>query len=394
MFFTPEHIAEYFAQNNEKKLHRAVSISPLPEMEYALDYRIIDLVKRMVLLKSAGIESIFLTKPKDNQIGVLREDGTPSELYLPWRTTATQLSVSPFLGSVTFPNRSTNYCFDAGGGKSVMVVWNDQATDERPIMETLYLGAKPEIVDVWGKHTVPDQRGTAQTIPVTAIPVFVTGLNTNLVRYRLNFQTETKSIPSVPNQKYPIAFSFTNSSAFPVSVQITPTGPRPGDWTITPPTQTMTLEPGAAGKGTFDLTLAPRANTGRRSLRYDVKIAGAEPMQFSVFDDLQIGDPNVYMEFVSRLNPRGDIEVIQTFVNNSENVYTYDCRLTVTDRPPQKTRINRRGFGRWETAYIVRRGKALLDAGVNEMTVRAQPLDGGNGLLGQPMIYTVPLVSE
>jgi hypothetical protein len=106
-------------------------------------------VQNLVLTKVVGVDTISLTAPKDAQTGILRHDGTPGELYLPWRTTATFLSGSRFLGSITLPNRSRNYCFDIGGGRCMMVVWNDQATPDDPVLETLYLGNEPIIYDVW-----------------------------------------------------------------------------------------------------------------------------------------------------------------------------------------------------------------------------------------------------
>jgi hypothetical protein len=100
------------------------------------------------------------------------------------------------------------------------------------------------------------------------------------------------------------------------------------------------------------------------------------------------------MEFVSRLTEKGDIELIQVFINNSEKAYTYDCRLTIPQSSSQKSRITRQGFGRAEHVYTIRRGQALLDAGVTEMMLTATPQKDGSGFLGEPMVYTIPLLSQ
>jgi hypothetical protein len=98
------------------------------------------------------------------------------------------------------------------------------------------------------------------------------------------------------------------------------------------------------------------------------------------------------MEFSSQLNPNGDIEVTQTFVNETENVYTYSCQLIVPDRPMRETTV-RSGMGRMEHVYLVRRGRELIANGVTEMTVRARPV-GTAQPVGQPMVYTIPLLSD
>jgi len=346
------------------------------------------------LMKAASVEMISLTVPKDEQTGILRRDGTPNELYLPWRTTAALLSGTRLLGSITLPNRSRNYCFEGSSGKCIMVVWNDEATSGKPVVESLYLGKELEMIDVWGKQTVPEQIGNNQMIPVTQTPLFVTGLNINVARFRLNMQTHVKKISSIPNRTHAIPFSYKNDLAFPVSFQIMPQGPRAGDWTITPAMQAANLESGIIEVGTFDLTLLPRADTGRRLFQYNVKMMGAESAEFTVYDEMFVGDPDVYMEFTSRLNEKGDIELVQVFFNNSEKVYTYNCRLTIPERPGQKCQVRHQGFGRAEYVYTIRQGQALLDSGVKEMMLRADPVNDGSGTLGEPMVYTIPLGQE
>jgi hypothetical protein len=46
-----------------------------------------------------------------------------------------------------------------------------------------------------------------------------------------------------------------------------------------------------------------------------------------------------------------------------------------------------------EHIYIVRRGQELIKNGVTEMTVRARSV-GTTQPVGQPMVYTIPLVSD
>ena len=275
-----------------------------------------------------------------------------------------------------------------------MVVWNDSATNDNPALETLYLGREPIIYDVWGKHEIPEQHGNEQTIEVTQTPKFITGMNIDVAKFRLSMQTHVNQISAIPNRVHNIPFSYRNDSMFPVSYQISPQGPRVGDWTITPPTLTANLEAGRAAEGAFDLTLLPRGDTGRRLFQYNVRMTGAETIEFAVYDEMMIGNPDVFMEFTSRLNENGDIEVIQEFINNTDRAFTYDCRLAVPERRVERSRVTRQGFGRAEHVYTIPRGQALIDAGVTEMMLRAEPVNDGAGILGEPMVYTIPLVGN
>jgi hypothetical protein len=140
------------------------------------------------------------------------------------------------------------------------------------------------------------------------------------------------------------------------------------------------------------LALAQSANTGRRLFQYNVKFVGSDIPEFAVYDEMMIGNPDVRMEFTTQLMNNGDIEVIQAFINNTENIYTYDCRLTTPNQGLQ-TRITRKGFGRAEYVYVIKNGKALHDAG-REALLMAQPVRDGTNAPGEPMVYTIPLLDE
>jgi hypothetical protein len=125
--------------------------------------------------------------------------------------------------------------------------------------------------------------------------------------------------------------------------------------------------------------------------QYDVKISGTGAAEFSVYDEMMVGDPDVYMEFVSRLNEKGELEIIQTFINNTENTYTYNCRGTVPNRQGLRSQVRRQAFGRAEHVYTIPRGKALLDSGVTEIVLFAAPVNDGGRVRGEPMVHTIPL---
>ncbi|GHT14131.1 hypothetical protein FACS1894170_10830 [Planctomycetales bacterium] len=378
------------------------SVKPLPEDDYSLETRIIDFVERLVLLKVAGIDTIFVEEPAGEQTGVLtgvrnkNGNGVPGVMYLPWRTTATLLADSPFIGSITLPNRSRNYCFGQSDGTCLMIVWNHKATSEKPTLEKLYLGNDVLITDVWGKQVLSEINDFKHEILVSSMPIFVSGLDGSAVRLRQGFKTNVKSIPATPNQKNRITFTINNPLQRILSLQITPVPPRNGDWTIDPPVQTINIEPNTTAEGAFDLTLSPRADTGLQMFRYNIALddrTSGTPM-FEIFDHLQIGNPDISMEFTCRLNEKDELEVIQTFINNTDKKLTYDCRLSVTEQPVQKNRIIRQDFGSVEHVYTVKRGKELIDKGVKEMSLRAVPINDGTGIQGEPLIYTIPITEE
>ncbi len=390
---TPEELEAFLTGSDETAIRRFVTLTPLPRSDYELTERVNDLVRRMVTAKAAGVEAVFLTKPVDDRIGVLNNDITPGELFLPWRTTSTLLSGRRFLGSVALPNGSRNFNFDLGDGQAVMVLWNDRASLDRPVEETLYLGRSVDAMDVWGNRFTPELRGREQVIPVGPIPLFLTGLNADIVRLRSSFRFDVAKIPSVPNRENKIPFSFRNDLSTPISARLTARGPRPGDWTFTPETQSLPAGPGSTVSDEFSVTLSNAANYGRQPIRVRMQIDGAEKLEFDVYGEIFIGDPDVFMEFSSRMTPEGDIEVTQAFINNGDRAHSYSCRLFVPQRPYLPSFVRGRGFGRWESVYMIPDGRALVESGVTEAVLRAAPV-GGPASGAPPMVYTISLQNQ
>ena len=104
------------------------------------------MVQRLLAAKIAGAEAIFIERPFDPASGLLYEDGSPTELLLPWRTTALALAGTEYLGSLQLPAGSTNHVF-ARGDDVVMVVWNTEQVEE-----VVDLGQDIEQTDVWGRR--------------------------------------------------------------------------------------------------------------------------------------------------------------------------------------------------------------------------------------------------
>ena len=386
---SPNELRRYLEASAMSEVRRFVSLQPLAAGTYDLEDRACDLVERMVVARVYGADAVFLSRPFDDRSGVMKADATPGELFLPWRTTVSMISGKPFIGSVTLPNRSRNYNFVTGGNNAVMVVWNENATVDKPVVESLFLGEDTEIIDLWGKRIRAERDGRNQVIPVGPMPIFVTGLNADVVRLRQEFQFEKTNIPSFAKREIPFPLRLKNSTAYPLTARMSIVSPKPGDWIVSPPEQLLSLDNGAKGQTQFVLKLSELANTGVQPFRIDVKTTGVESLEFGVCADLTIGDPDLSMEFSSRLNRNGDLEVFQAFINNGDTPRTYRCRLYIRGCEYQTTTITKQGFGRVESVYTFQKGRELLDKGIREATAEAIPIDGG-----QPMVYSVRLFDD
>ena len=76
--------------------------------------RLRDLFERMLAAKIHGASAVFCPDPFAAQCGLMNDDGTPGELFLPWRTTALEIGGKQFLGRLTLPGGSRNAVFASG----------------------------------------------------------------------------------------------------------------------------------------------------------------------------------------------------------------------------------------------------------------------------------------
>ena len=116
---------------------RALDRAGCPAREgHATRDRIAHLVDRMLTAKMHGAEAIFVSDPFDPDRGLVDRNGSPSELFLPWRTTALMLGGAPYVGDIDLPQGNQIHCF-GGKGKYVGVL-----AGRKPGQETVYLGTE------------------------------------------------------------------------------------------------------------------------------------------------------------------------------------------------------------------------------------------------------------
>ncbi|MBI3861254.1 MAG: hypothetical protein HY290_05105, partial [Planctomycetia bacterium] len=124
-------LREYLDRTRSSGVARWVLVSPLPRTEKGTEisapHRAADLARQMLAAKLGGATAIFAANPFDPDRGLLNADGSPTEMFLPWRTVAMALRGAKYLGQFELPNRSPNAVFERGS-EIILVVWNSAPT--------------------------------------------------------------------------------------------------------------------------------------------------------------------------------------------------------------------------------------------------------------------------
>ncbi len=303
------------------------AVRPLSRQQYSQDERIRDLVLRLVTAKTRNKSVIFVTDPFDDDHGLLNRDGTPSELLLPWSTTAEQLGGAGFLGRLQLPGNSPN-CIFGRGNEAIVVIWNDQ-----PTLESLRLGSRVEVLDVWGQ-TVPKtesaQANSAQAIPADRLPLFLTGLPLPLARWQVNCSWAPPRLASVAGLRQPARVRFHNP--FPRDVRGTVTIQPPNNWRVSRTTFPIQLAANESQELPFDVVLQSDARAGVQQVALDFDIETDRPYAFRVEHRVEVGLGDVFVEVDAWTDSGGRLTVEQHLVNTTARPLSFNCYLYAPGR--------------------------------------------------------------
>jgi hypothetical protein len=346
-------------------VRRWMVLEPLSREQYTRDVRILDLIERMMSAKIHRADGVFVPDPFDAERGLMQEDGTPGDLFLPWRTGALMLGGSEFLGSIQLPQGSQNRIF-VRGDETVMVLWND-----KPQQEVIYMGSNTRQVDLWGRDRVPETRKHRQVFEVGRLPTFITGVDKAVVQWRQSFSFAQVQIPSIFGRRHQNSLRMTNH--FDRGISGTLRLVTPDAWTVEPQKIDFQLAEGGSLENPIQIALAYNATSGRHPVRIDLELQTEETLRFSIYRYIDVGFGDIYIEFVTTLNDRGELEVEQRFVNETKKRVNFRCQLYAPDRRRQKTEVLNLGYGRDVQTYVLPNGKELIG---QTIFFRAVEIDG------------------
>ncbi|HCS52792.1 MAG TPA: hypothetical protein DIW81_14570 [Planctomycetaceae bacterium] len=287
-----------------------------------------NLVRRMIDAKRSGADLIFAYDVFDPEYGLLNLDGSPSDLFLPWRTVTLALNGSQYAGSIQLPNRSTNHVF-LRDDEATIVMWNDD-----PVTEEIYLGDQVFTHSVWGEKTFVTSSpiNGRQKIEVTSVPTILTGCSAELARWRMGVKFQKGRIASSAAEHED---SLLVTNAFPWSiqgsVQIIPNY----GWEISPRKQNLSSGSGEQTELPFSVKLPSQTAIGEQLMAIEFDLGGSElNFPFRVYRDYLVGMGDVHMEVRMYKSDNGQVIVEQIITNetNPPEVIEFRCNLLIRGR--------------------------------------------------------------
>lgn len=347
---------------------RWLLLSPLARASYATEVRVQDLVLRMLSSKMHGADAVFVPQPFGGD-SLMNEDGSPGELFVPWRTTAMLIGGSEYLGAIQLPGGSTSHVF-ARDGRAVMVVWND-----RPTTEQLYLGDEIEQIDVWGRATRPPQveidGRTLHEVSIGTLPVFITGLSEAVARWQAELTFDTLQLASVSGREQTIVLKLKNPFSQSVGGEMFLHAPK--SWFVDSRPARFKIAEGEELRLPIPIVLSNDANSGPQPVRLDFEISAQRSHRFSVYRTLQLGLDDVQVEISTRLRNDGALVVEQRLANQSDKPLSFQCLLFAPGRRRETRQVINLGQDRTTLTFVLPNGDALLG---QKLWLRAEEIGG------------------
>lgn len=356
-------------------------LDPVDKDTYDRKSRIRDLVMRMVTVRSHLVQAAFVSDPYDEQRGLLRPDGRPDELLLPWRTTSLVIGDLRNVGALQLRSGAENAVF-SGPERSVLMVWSAQ-----PKEELIYLGENVQEVDVWGKvknlplETVGNQ--TAQRLQIDSVPKFIIGADPVLLAFRMSVEITPKQIDSFLGQKQQLSVSFSNPTRNSMVGQMRLV--EPNTWKIDRPSRGWEMLGGRTKTRTFDVVLSNTAKVGSYELPVQFTLDTLPPKIFTTYRNVNVGPQGLEIDVMTRLTPNKDLSVIVELTNNGAKTQSYDCLMFASpDRQYQRQFITVRPGETVRRAIVWVNGEDLIG---KRLLLRADEQDGPR-MLNYPFTAT------
>ncbi|MEM9587834.1 MAG: hypothetical protein AAGA03_11195, partial [Planctomycetota bacterium] len=323
---TAQELDEFLRTDGDGKSNsgprRWILLSPIAKSRYTEEQRIQDLMLRMATVRNHRVQAAFVSEPSHPEHGLLRPDGRPAEMLLPWRTTSRLIGDLQSVGSIVMRGGSRNLVF-ANGERSVLMVWSSE-----PKSEEIYLGANAEVIDAWGRRTRPsiasNGRHPVQRIEVGPIPKFIVNIDPMLIRFRMAVELNEKQLDSLLGRSQSVSITFANperNSAGGTMKLLEPEG-----WTVERGVRNFDLYGSRSLTERFDVVLGNQSTVGQYELPIEFVFDTLPPQAITVYRSLRVGPSGLDIRVTTRL-VGGMLQAEVLMTSRSESPQSYDCMM-------------------------------------------------------------------
>ncbi len=310
-----------------------------------------------------GIEAWAVLGEDSDAVALLspwreRNDGvlTPSPALAAWRTLTDQLSGRRITGQWDIgPGVRCLILSPAdpeSGRTGALALWADGPDGAGQSLRALLAAGEVVIVDTFGNRTsVAPEPGSEphyvqHVVPITGSPVFIEGVDADLVTLQSSIRLNPPMIQSTPGL-HRHAIELYNPSEYELlghAIVISPGGIRPGQtladrqWFVSPRTQPLRARGEQWTELPIELSFVPGVEAGPMEMVIDLLLEStAEPMWVRTRTPIELGLDRFDIELTLRISPDGSDAVVEvTMTNTSDEELRLEATAFARGYPRQR----------------------------------------------------------
>ena len=337
----PDLIGGYL--NGVKVANQAVVLDALDPEHFDHDQRVQDMALRLIEVWRAQPGEIYLRRPW-NRGSSPRPTALPDPLAGVLANMVQMLGERRVVGQMDLAQGVHCYILDGRTG-GALAVWTEGGEAGRVDLD-LFLGDKPELVDVWGNRQPLDVQGGRHHLPIGRVPVFVEGIDAKLARFRAGLAFKPAFLESTLKE-HALELMVTNPWSQNISGRLHIDGlPR---WAINPRSIRLDVPANKTIAVPIAMTFPVSELAGEKHLTASMQLQADRSYDISVNMRLKIGLEDIEYQptlSVRRGKSGGEDVVISALVNNrgdrDRSLYAF---ALAPDLPRQQRLIMKLGPG-------------------------------------------------
>ncbi len=321
----------------EGPLRRWVSVRPLPRSVAGPVQRAADFALQLIEAHAAGADAVVVSHPLDPDYGLLQRDGTPGELFLPWRYLTQALGEARYAGSLHLPGGSQNRVF-LRDDEAIVLLWNAQAT-----VESIGLGQHAAQYDLWGRAVHAAPGGSESTFLAGPVPTMIVAADPRIVQLHAATRVTSPPLQAQPGARQPLEVRIPNVFGRPVSAIVRLTLPE--GWRCPRPHVQLEAPAGGDLVASFEVRLPLDVETGRQLLALQIEVQAESTYRTVVYQDVQVGQEWLHLELDAELRDTGELVVHQRLAYAEDEPASLLIEVFAPDEARRQLRIRelRRG---------------------------------------------------
>lgn len=367
-----ELLASWSASATPSQGELTLVFEPPPEDELGPDVAAAELVRRAVEARAASDLSPGAVRVDAALPAPWRDEGSrrprvaPTAAFAAWRNLADRLDGRKIIGSLPTAQGVTCYVLapvgpTQAGATGALVAWNTSAPPDRAVLRLALGAADCTVLDIFGNASpapmasefaqVGDRRveRTVSNIPLGHAPVFVEGVDIELVRFVAGFRLEPATLETTSQAR---VHEMVFRNPWPVTLAARyviaelggfdpRTGARDRSWRITPRSGRFQATPGQEVRVPVSVSYGTAEEAGPRDWVLDLELtAGRVYESVRLRWRVDVGLDYVALELRAVPRPGGTV-AIEALVTNTGDT-GLDAQLTafVPGRPRSKATVS------------------------------------------------------